>query len=506
MLERISSVLISKCLITKDQPLLLGVSGGPDSLCLLDVLHQLGYQVIVAHYNHMLRDESNSEEEEVRKLTTKMNFQYITGRGDIRSYAELNNLSLEEAARISRYGFMFQQAEIFNAQAVSVGHTADDQVETVLMHLLRGAGLSGLRGMSYLSLPNTWSQSISLVRPLLGVWREEIQNYLIERNLNPTQDTSNLDVRFYRNRLRHEVIPYLESINPHLCKKLWLTAEILREDYSVLENLTETVWDKCIMAEGEGFLALAHAPVQDLPLSLQRMLLRKCISILNPGLRDVDFESIERGIKFLNNPSIYGRVDLVAGLYLLYEKNEDLIESSNDIRLRDSEIDRRSNLLPKERVWLATWGADLPNTEWPQIVPNTETKLVIPGEVLLEGHWRILAERLENSEEVTTQFKDYEDPFQAWLDLESLQLPLLIRTRLPGDRLQPLGMENGSIKVSDLMINCKIPRRSRERWPLIISGEEIAWVPGLRIAQGFQIKETTKGILHLSIFYQSLQQ
>jgi len=502
MLERISSVLSYKCLVAKDQPLLVSISGGPDSLCLLDILHRLDYRIIVAHYDHMLRENSSSEAEEVRKLSTEMGLTFILGQEDVKSFAEQNRLSLEEAARILRYKFLFQQAESYHAQAVAVGHTANDQVETLLMHLLRGAGLSGLSGMSHYSLPNTWSQSIPLVRPMLGVWRDEIQNYLNQRNLIPALDKSNLDTRFYRNRLRHVIIPYLENIQPHFSRKLWQTAEILREDSLVLEHLTNKAWEKCVLTEGPDYLALSPSCFQDLPLGLQRRLLRKGISKLHPGLRDVNYETIERGLTFINNPSICRRIDLVAGLYLLHEKSEILDDAYKVTGFIESNARIENHLRLKERVWLATWGADLPNVEWPRLNSNAEIELTIPGETLLENEWRISTERLEGVERNFMAAWENQDPFQAYLDLDSLELPLFIRTRRPGDRLQLFGMEKGSVKVSDLMINYKIPHRAREGWPLIISGSEIAWVPGIRIAQGFQIKVTTKNILHLRILYQ----
>jgi len=221
MLNEINSILREKCLITPGELVVTGVSGGPDSLCLMDLLHKLGYRVIVAHLDHRLRPESEDEAQRVKKMAAESGLPFVRESKDIETFSRQRGLSLEEGARLARYQFLFREAEKIRAAAVMVGHTADDQVETVLMHLLRGAGLPGLTGMSHRSLPNAWSEKIPLLRPLLGVWREAIWEYLNDQGLNPSLDPSNLDERIFRNRLRHELIPYLETFNPRLRQSIW---------------------------------------------------------------------------------------------------------------------------------------------------------------------------------------------------------------------------------------------------------------------------------------------
>ena len=223
---------------------------------MLDILRQLGYRLIVAHLDHSLRAESAQEAEQLRHLVEGYSLPFVLERGDVQAYAARHSLSIEEAAREVRYRFLFDQAARCQAQAVAVGHTANDQVETVLMHLLRGSGLAGLRGMSYRSLPNPWSQSIPLVRPLLGAWREEILAHLAQSGLQASLDASNLDTRYYRNRLRHELVPQLEQLNPGVKQRLWQMADILAEDENVLEMVEQAAWASCILTQGPGFVAL----------------------------------------------------------------------------------------------------------------------------------------------------------------------------------------------------------------------------------------------------------
>jgi tRNA(Ile)-lysidine synthase len=164
-----------------------------------------------------------------------------------------------------------------------VGHTADDQVETVLMHLLRGGATDGLSGMAYRSLPNPWSNEIPLVRPLLGLWREEVLDYIAERKLQPSIDSSNLDITYFRNRLRHEIIPALEQYQPNLRRLIWRTADVIGEERRVLDSLVEAAWKECVPEKASGYLAMDGQALDAQPLAVQRRLLRRAIAWLHPA-------------------------------------------------------------------------------------------------------------------------------------------------------------------------------------------------------------------------------
>jgi tRNA(Ile)-lysidine synthase len=476
MLDNLSSILRHACCLDLEKPVLVAVSGGPDSLCLLHALWSLGYPVIVAHFDHSLRQESKAEAAAVQDYARQMSLTCVVGKEDVQAFATAQGLSLEEAARTRRYPFLFQEAHLYNAQAVAIGHTADDQVETVLMHLLRGAGLSGLCGMDYRSLPNAWSQDIPLVRPLLGVWRSEIVEYLEKQDLQASLDASNLDPRFYRNRLRLEVFPYLEKLNPGLRQRLWRMADIVRQEDQILESLAEAAWQACLLESGAGYLALDAKKLRDQALGLQRRLARKAIAYLRPGLRNIDYDAIQRTLDSLRAEAQAGPTDLVAGLRLEYEG---------------------------ERLWLATWESDLPGGDWPAIEIGGERTLPAPGEVVLQGGWRLSAEKLPASPEIYEQACINADPYQAWLDLDSLSLPLCVRARRPGERMRPLGMGGHSLKIADLMVNVRLPRRARAHWPLVVNGSaaggEVAWLPGYRLGHTFRLKPETRQILHLRL-------
>ncbi len=440
-------------------------------MCLLDILNHLGYTLIIGHLNHGLRLEADADAELVGQVAKNLGIKVIQGKEDVPAFAQENKFSIEEAARVLRYGFLFTQARLNGAQAVAVAHSADDQVETMIMHLLRGTGLSGLKAMSYITLPNAWSQDIPLIRPLLSSWRHEIIQYCQDRDLHPIQDKSNQDTNYYRNRLRHELIPYLESYNPQVRKILWRTTQTLAGDDEILEKAVGKAWRKCLMEEGPGYVAFRCSALARQSKGMQRRLVRQGLNRVRPGLRDVDFETVERAVGFITKPARTATISLSGGCYLLIEG---------------------------DRLWLAGRDADLPGFEWPQVPGGVTFGLDVPGEITLPNGWSLKAELVCRSD-LPLSFKTNLDAFQAWLSFERINLPLLIRARHPGDRFQPLGMLENTVKLSDFMINARLPRRARSAWPLVCSHETIVWIPGQNISNGVRLDEDTHQVVFLQL-------
>ncbi len=468
-LNQLDLILQRECQLDTEQSVLVGVSGGPDSLCLFDALHQRGYPLVGACLDHGVRPEAEGEVRLVRRFVEARGCPFVTDRVDTMSFARSHTLSLEEAGRILRYRFLFQQAERYQAQAVAVGHNADDQVETVWMHLLQGAGLDGLTGMAYRALPNPWSEAIPLVRPLLGVWREDIEQYCRQHDLNPAFDRTNLDTAFFRNWLRQTLIPAMEARSPQFRRRLWQTAWLLRAERDVLEERAEELWAQVLLEEGQGFLVLHRRAFLDLKVAYQRRLVRMALSRLLPDMRDVDFAMVQQVVDFCRCPTASSAMNLGLGLRAVMEE---------------------------DRFYLAAKEADLPTWMWPQI-PAEESELVlpIPGVLELEAGWVLRADFAASQGEGVQN----RDPFRAWLDLGGRKPQLVIRPRRAGERFKPLGMGGKSLKVSDLMINEKIPRRARDRWPLVCTGRDIAWVPGCRLSEDFRLTESSQQVVCLQV-------
>jgi tRNA(Ile)-lysidine synthase len=472
MLVRVNKSLRDVCHIDPTLPIVVGVSGGPDSLCLLHALKQLGYTAIVAHLNHGIRPEAGDEADFVKDVAGEFGFKHRTEVEDTITYAENQGLAIEEAARRLRYAFLFRTAEEENAQAVAVGHNADDQVETVLMHLLRGAGLSGLRGMRTCVVLPSWHDRIPLVRPLLGVWRTEVMAYCHEHKLRPRFDRSNLDTTYFRNRLRHELVPALESYNPRIRQLIWRMADTLQTDFEVIEKAIDEVWDKCVEEVGRGYIRLNRHSISQQSVGIQRGLSRRVMAILRPGLRDIDYEAVERALSFIRQPPETYQSDLIAGLRIQLEG---------------------------DHIWIADWDADIPLDDWPQVGEEALT-FNIPGIVMLGRDWYLSAETHAVEEELLDQALNNLDPFMGWCDADVFMRNGTIRRIRPGDRFSPLGMGEHTGKLADFFINVKLPQRARTGWPLVCAVERIAWVPGYRISHSFRITNDTRRVLKLHLF------
>jgi tRNA(Ile)-lysidine synthase len=454
MLSSLQSILQHNCHIGINKPVVIGVSGGPDSLCLLDLLWRLNYPLIVGHLDHGLRPEAKEEARRVEYEADSRKLPFVLQELDIQAFAEENKLSVEEAARAARYKFLFDQARSYSAQAVAVGHNADDQVETVLMHLLRGSGLAGLAGMDYSQVIKEFDESIPLIRPLLGFWRQEIISYISEHKLVPAIDETNWDQRYYRNRLRHGLLPLLESYNPQVRRTIYRMADILRGEQEIIEDVIDRVHETVLVEQGNDYVILSADELQSQPVGSQRRVLRRGIDHLRPGLRDVDFDAVERGLSLLQVGGST-KTELVAGLAAILEENY---------------------------IILASKDAELPTEAWPQVPRGLEYQLGVPGECLLPEGWRLRSELVRDVSGIIDIVQNNTDPFRTWINIDEITLPFIVRGRHPGDRFNPLGMEGHTVKLSDFMINNKIPSRARDGWPLIVSGSEIIWVAGCRPA------------------------
>jgi tRNA(Ile)-lysidine synthase len=475
MLENIQSILQDRCGLTRERPVVVGVSGGPDSLCLMSVLRKTGYRVIVAHFNHKLRPDADADANVVEQTAARLNLISVIESGDVRVFADQGKLSIEEAARTMRYRFLMEQAHRFNAQAVAVGHTADDQVETVLMHFIRGAGLAGLKGMNYRTTLQSFDPEIPVVRPLLDMWREETTVYCAANGFRPRYDPSNASLDYFRNRLRHLLIPTLESYNPRVREAIWRTSHSLTDDYEVLANVLDGAWQACVLQENRDFVTFDSAALLNQPVGLQRNLIRRAAEHLHPGEFDVGYATLERAANFVCEPEDNHtvRMDLIGGLHLLREGN---------------------------LIYVVAGNVTLPIERWPQMPDDSNTiPLKIPCQITLSGDWKLNCERWNIASLALEQARSNEDPFQVWVDANGISDALELRVRQDGDRFEPLGMEGHVMKISDFFINVKLPQRARDRWPLLCMGEKVVWVPGYRPAHPFRITDGTRQALYFSM-------
>jgi tRNA(Ile)-lysidine synthase len=442
--------------------IIAGVSGGPDSLALLHYLHSLHFPLLVASFNHRLRPGAESDINFVRQFATDLGLPFVTASGDVPAHASTSGLSIEEAARELRYQFLFGEAKKAGAQAVVVGHTADDQAETVLMHFLRGAGISGLKGMPPRVILPVFDPHIPLVRPLLNWTRAETEAYCQQYGLQPCIDPTNTDTQYFRNRLRHELLPLLEQYNPQIRQSLSKTAQALQGDYDLLNELIESTWGKTVRSTGPDCVEFDRAELEKLAPTLARNLFRRAAFLLKPGLRDVDYDALERAASL--KP-----VDLAGGLKTYPEG---------------------------DRLYLASSESSIPTADWPQV---QEPFSLANGFTKLGNGWMLDCQEI-TQKSLFTEARNNTDRYTAWLDAGLTADRLCVRTIRTRDKFEPLGMPRQSVKLTELFINLKVPKRLRHNWPLVCVGDEIAWVPGLRFAEPYKVTENTVRAIKIAIY------
>ncbi len=471
MLDKTDRILKDECKLDKEQPILVGVSGGPDSLCLLTMLHEAGWWAVAAHFNHMLRPEADEEAAAVEALATRLRILFVGERADVREYAADRKLSIETAARDLRYRFLFAQAHAQYAQAVAVGHTADDQAETVLMHFVRGAGLNGLKGMPYRSFLPEYDREIPVVRPMLDAWRADTEAWCVSHGLKPHYDRSNESTEFLRNRIRHELIPLLETYNPQFREAAWRASKTLAADHEILLRALQPLWQQCLAEKADTFVGLDLGMLSGQPRAAQMHLLQRAVRHLLPDY-DLGYQDLERAAAFIGDDA-QQQADFVGGLQLVRES---------------------------DTLYIAAGEQALGTDMWPQLPDDRDSlRLPVPSTVELAGGWRMTASLHDVGDEGCPELWLDPDPFKVALDGSAASGELAVRVRQAGDRFEPLGMQGHSQKLSDFLVNVKMPRRARTRWPLLCAGDQIVWVPGYRPAESFRRRPDSTSILLLEL-------
>lgn len=453
------------------RPVVIGVSGGADSLCLFHLLKHSGLPLIPVHLDHLLRESSAWQAQTLKDLLLSWGYDLLLFRKDVRLYAENNRMGIEEAARACRYETLFQVATQDKAQAVLSAHQCDDQVETVLMHFLRGSGLDGLSGMRPKELLKQFSEEIPLWRPLLDTPRKEIEAYCREQAIEPIDDESNQSPVYFRNRLRLEVIPYLEGVQKGFPKTLARNAKALQLDRELLEDLTsatfeatvaETYPEEAFVFDLNKWSALARG--------LKSRLLMRAAQQLIPDLRDLGFEAVERVLNGL-------------------EKGRTMQDLKADLVVE----------LAESRIIVSKRGFSAPDLTIPQLIGANELKLQPKSSIALANGWSLKAEIIPRKKFDRLDETLKNDPAHAWLNPSDLELPMTVRAARTGERCSPLGMILKRQKLSDFFINQKIPRSARAGWPIVTSGGSILWVVGKRIAQPWRLLGDESEILHLEL-------
>jgi tRNA(Ile)-lysidine synthase len=465
---KIKKTLIDHKMVESDDTVLLGVSGGPDSVALLrgliELRQELGFELAIAHLNHSARgEESDRDAQFVKELGGTLQIRTLIEKKDVAAEQAISKNSFQETARDLRLEFFQRIMNQVGANKIALGHTSDDQAETVLMNLLRGSGLQGVSGMSPVRLP--------YIRPLFYCTRSEIVNFLDSRGFSYCEDSSNTKTDYLRNRIRLELIPFLqEKYNPKIVENLFEASGIFRAENDCLKTLEDREFDRICSLPGdtniavmdiEGFIAL--------PLALKRRLVRKAIQSIKGNLRRISFFHIQKVILLFDKSQKGKKIDLPDCVEVLC--SGDCVEIKR-IQQPDSSISSDKGSVASD--WMKP--------------------LSIPGETQIGESGLILKTEIidPSGTGVVT-----EQASQAFLDFDKTGGDLIIRFFQAGDRLRPLGMK-GTKKVKSLFIDEKVPQEIRSRIPILTTGDnDIIWVYGMRIADIYRVTSATNKVLFI---------
>jgi tRNA(Ile)-lysidine synthase len=470
---RVKDTIIRYRMLDPGDRVLVAVSGGPDSVALLAILQTLApgldLDLHVAHLDHGWRGRAGQRDAEfVRRLALRRGLPVSVGHIGRTAWAAAGRrLSSREArAREFRNAFLLDAAREIGARRVALGHTRDDQAESLLLRLLRGSGARGLAGI-YPVVDGLF------VRPLIEIRRGDLLAYLKERGLAYRIDATNRDTRLTRNRIRRRLIPMLErDYNPAVVETLAQTADLLRDEDEVLTRLAAAQAARMVRPEGRG-AAIPVAALAALPPAVQRRVLRGTIAQVRGGLHGITLLHVERSRALLAPGAGRGSVCLPDGV-VVRRRGDDLLVTAP--------------------AGSATTRA--PAADAPAAAPGcVEALCPVPGEVTLEGLGLRLRARIVDRGAAPADLRAAGRE-RAYLDADLVRTPLLIRPRRPGDRFVPLGAP-GTRKVKAFLIDRKVPVDDRGRIPLVLSGERIAWIVDHAIDDHFKVTDRTRRVLVL---------
>lgn len=431
--------------------MVVGVSGGADSVALLLLLREIAaplrLRLVVAHLNHGLRPDAATDARFVQALAAAWGLPYVGEAADVRAWARRQRLSLEAAAREARYAFLHRVAAAQRCGVVAVGHTADDQAETLLLRLLRGGRPGGM-------WPRRPLGSVLLVRPLLDCWRRDLRALLAQRGVPWREDPTNLDPRHLRNRVRHDLLPVLAGYIPDGQNRVKQSADLLAAEDAALEAAAAAVEPEALVLEGVG-VRLRRAVVAAQPPAVGWRLVRRAVAAAGGNLRRLRFVTVQEA-------------------------------------LRLAEEGKEGQRLSLPRVELEVRGDDL------LLVPagNPPEEVVLPetGRVGAEPFGLVVESILLPREAVEL------GDGATYLDADRVRPPLVLRPWRPGDRFTPLGMR-GRKKVGDFLTDAKVPRLYRRRLPVLVDGAgTILWLVGWRLAEEARVTAQTRRVLRLRVY------
>lgn len=435
-------------LIKYGDRIVIGVSGGPDSICLLNILANLREEfnlaLFVVHINHSLRDEADFEEAYVKEISNKLNIEFFSKKVDISTLASIEKKSTEEVARNVRYEFFNKILDKVNANKIAVAHNLNDSVETTLMNLIRGAGIDGLSGIQ--------RENGNIIRPLIDITRDEIEEYIKANNLITMQDKTNFETIYTRNKIRNELIPYLKNINPEVVKSIYRTSTIINSNREIIKEIIEEKYNEIKL--NENGIVLDKKKFNELNIGFKREILRTAVNEFVGDLVDITMSSIDNAINIISTSN-----------------SGSIAKISKNVKIKIS-YDKLILFNEKEKIEFL-YEVKVPGTT---VIPEINKKIIT---------------KVVKAEEVPNK---YEDRNKCFFDIAKVGKKIYVRNKKDGDFFEPTGMV-GKKTLKKYFSDLKIDLDDREKIPLITNDTDIIWISGFRASRKFLKDKNTKEVI-----------
>lgn len=455
MKKRVLKNIIEHRMVEAGETVLAAVSGGPDSMamlmCLVDLKETLDFRLVIAHVNHGVRGEfADRDQRFVEETARKLHVPYHTINVDMVAHGKEMGISSEEAGRLLRYNFFRQVLAGYGKGRIAVAHNMNDQAETVLFRIMRGTGIDGIRGMSF--------NQDDIIRPLLNITRDEIEEYIRENDIETVEDHTNLETIYTRNRIRLELLPYImENFNPNIIEGLFRMSLLAVEDSMIIEEAVEKKYNTVVKNKSHSsIIFIGHLFVRE-PQPMRKRLIRKAIIDVKGTLHGIEEKHISLALELFNNGRTGSTLDLPGSIVAKVSYDEFSIEKA---RLSVGQLPQVEIILGDNRI-----------PEWGIII------------------------KVENNDKTDSPGREKSS---VTIDGDKLEGTLLLRQRRDGDRFAPIGLM-GSKKLKEYFIDKKVPRDQRDAIPIISDSKGIVWVVGHSIDNRVAIDKNTINHLRLTI-------
>jgi len=448
LIKKIKNFISENSLINENDRILVGLSGGPDSIFLLYILHNyFNNQLIIAHINHKLRGiDSDLDEKFIRTISQKLKIPLYVIREDVKKLSTKNKKSIEEVGRDVRFSFFNKILKVENFNKIALGHNLDDNVETILINFIKGSGMKGLIGIP--------EKRDNIIHPIINIKKEEILKYLEENKIEYRIDKTNFETDYLRNKVRNYLLPIIEKeFNKNFKEKILALSNILKVEDKFLDDLVENIKNDILKFEDD-FVKIDLKKLQNLHLSLKRRLIRKVIDHFNKDLREYPLDHIDKVIS-LENKKTGKEIELPLNLIAVKDKNNIIIER-RDFEIPDFYIE----------------------------IPDI-------------GSYQEIGMKIELS--LVEKISKVKDPFISFFDYDKIELPLKIRKPMFGEKFKPLGLKKEK-KIQDFFVDSGIPKSVRWNLPILLDKkDDILWIVGVRISDDYKVTNLTNRVICIKI-------